>query len=83
MAMSFASIGTVEYRELYFNIHGVEVFITHLNEVTSTISGTRYDMSTQERILRTHISISLHSFNALSVNVRKRRPNPMNPAPGL
>ncbi len=30
-----------------------------------------YAHYTAERILRTHISISLHSFNALSVNVRK------------
>ncbi len=33
-----------------------------------------YSHHTAMRILRTHISISLHFFNALSVNVRKRRP---------
>ncbi len=38
---------------------------------------------TAMRILRTHISISLHSFNALSVNVRKRRPSPLGPIPIL
>ncbi len=31
-----------------------------------------YSLGTAKRILRTHISIALHSFNALSVNVRKR-----------
>ncbi len=34
-----------------------------------------YSHSTAIRILRTHLSIALHSFNALSVNVRKRHPS--------
>ncbi len=41
-----------------------------------------YSLGTAKRILRTHISIALHSFNALSVNVRKRHPNPLSPTPG-
>ncbi len=42
-----------------------------------------YSHHTAMRILRTHISISLHSFNALSVNIRKRRPGPLGPIPIL
>ncbi len=38
-----------------------------------------YSHSTAIRILRTHLSIALHSFNALSVNVRKRHPSPLRP----
>ncbi len=41
-----------------------------------------YSLGTAKRILRTHISIALHSFNALSVNVRKRHPNPLSTTPG-
>ncbi len=41
-----------------------------------------YSLGTAKLILRTHISIALHSFNALSVNVRKRHPNPLRPTPG-
>ncbi len=40
-----------------------------------------YSHSTAIRILRTHRSIALHSFNSLSVNVRKRHPNPLRPYP--
>ncbi len=43
-----------------------------------------YSHHTVMRILRTHISISLHSFTVLSpVNVRKRRPSPLGPIPIL
>ncbi len=40
-----------------------------------------YSHSTAIRILRTHLSIALHSFNALSVNIRKRHPSPLRPNP--
>ncbi len=40
-----------------------------------------YSLGTAKCILRTHISIALHSLNALSVNVRKRHPNPLSPTP--
>ncbi len=40
-----------------------------------------YTLGTAKRILRTHISIALHSFNALSVNITKRHPNPLSPTP--
>ncbi len=40
-----------------------------------------YFHSTAIRILRTHLSFALHSFNALSVNVRKRHPSPFIPKP--
>ncbi len=40
-----------------------------------------YSHATAKRILPTHISIALHSFNALSVNVRKH--HPLNPIPAF
>ncbi len=39
-----------------------------------------YLLGTAKRILRTHVSIALHSLNALSANVRKR--HPLSPTPG-
>ncbi len=50
-------------------------------QATVLASQSSYSHATAKRILRTHISIALHSFNALSVNVRKRHPTPMNSTP--
>ncbi len=38
-------------------------------QATVLASQSSYSHATAKRILRTHISIALHSFNALSVNV--------------
>ncbi len=60
----------------YIGVLGDDAKKVISEQVTDLPRQGTYSHSKASRILHTHLSIVVHSFDALSVNVRRRNPSP-------